>query len=67
MSLAEGLEEEKVECCGSVVFAPKDHRGFYVCPICKEAVFFTPHDLMRHLIAHALGVLSRRHKVPRRQ
>ena len=65
MSLDEGTPEV-VECCGSIIRAKRSKKGFLVCPICGESIFFTAHDLLRHVVSHALGITERKHKAPRR-
>ncbi len=66
--MSEDLKGElvTVECNGSIIRAEKSERGFYICPVCKEAIFFSECDLMRHIIAHAQGFDSKRHRVPKR-
>ncbi len=61
-----GDEEEVVEYRGSIVRAPV-RDGYYVCPLCGEALLATPKDLMRHLVAHARGLLDLRRPVPSRR
>jgi hypothetical protein len=35
----------------------------YICPICEDALFHTPRDLMLHIVAHAKGYTERKVKV----
>ncbi|MCE4624677.1 MAG: DUF3039 domain-containing protein [Desulfurococcales archaeon] len=59
-------KEVVIDCCGSLFYAERDARGFYICPVCREAVLFSEEDLIRHLAAHARRTLKRRHRVPKR-
>ncbi len=59
-------ERRIVEYAGSIIEAEYS-RGFYKCPICERlTVFASEKDLMRHILAHALGSLERRRDPPSR-
>jgi len=53
----------KVEFEGSVIYTTVNKDGLYICPICREALFQSPRDLMLHIIAHAKGYTQRKAKV----
>ena len=55
-----------VDCCGSLFRAERSERGYYVCPICREAVFFSEKDLILHIGSHVRGYTRMLHKAPRR-
>lgn len=53
----------KVEYEGSLIYARVNKDGLYVCPICEDALLYTPRDLMHHIVAHAKGYTEKRVKV----
>jgi len=59
-------ERVVIDCCGSLFTAERSPEGYYICPICKESVFFTERDLILHIGSHARNRLRYLHKVPRR-
>ncbi len=59
-------EKRIVEYAGSIVEVEYS-KGFYKCPICENLVLFvSPKDLMRHLIGHATGSVSKTREPPSR-
>jgi uncharacterized C2H2 Zn-finger protein len=55
-----------VEFKGSKFVAERDQRGLYVCPICRNYMFYSEKDLVLHIVAHARNTLSRIRPAPRR-
>ncbi len=55
-----------VDCCGSLFRAERSDTGYFICPICKQTVFFSEKDLILHIGAHVRGTLRMQHKAPRR-
>jgi hypothetical protein len=53
----------KVEYEGSLIYVKINKDGLYICPICEDALFHTPRDLMLHIVAHAKGYTERKVKV----
>ncbi len=61
------FEGEKivVECCGSILEVTRAKKGFYVCPVCGESIFFSEKDLFHHIVSHALDTIRYRHRIPK--
>jgi len=59
-------EKRIVEYEGSIVVVEYS-RGYYRCPLCEDLTLFASEkDLMRHLLAHAIGSLGKRKDPPSR-
>lgn len=56
----------RVEYEGSVIYAAVNRDGLYICPLCENALFQSPHDLMLHILAHAKGYTEKRAKIKRK-
>ncbi len=52
-----------VEYDGSIIYARVNKDGLYVCPICENALFQHPRDLMLHIVAHAKGYTEKLVKI----
>ncbi len=52
----QGEESVIIEYDGSIIRATKQ-GGLYKCPYCN-ALFYTPKDLLHHIVAHAKGLLN---------
>lgn len=61
-----GGEDVVIDCCGSLFITKKHQSGYYICPLCGKAVFFSERDLILHIGAHARDRLKALHKAPRR-
>ncbi len=55
-----------IEYKGSIVEAERDERGLYSCPICNKYLFYSPSDLMHHIVSHAKGIIKHVRPAPRR-